>query len=312
MEEYWSIEKVENDLISVIIPCYNLAAYTRKCMDSVLRQTHKNLEVIVIDDGSSDETPEILREYAQKDERVVFISQQNKGAGKAINYAITRARGEYITFVDNDDWVEPEMYEKLYKALTDNQADMAVCNYNIVYSDHIESCYSRMREEAVDVYDDVYGYFSRYCACPQPNNYIWTRLYKAEIIQNSDVCFEYFPMGADTLFNFKLLPSLKRVAFIPDGLYNYVQRSSSSVYTAAKRFDIARVYADGFESLADYYCEKKYSDFCRVLSLHAYTRLRSIFFYSRLAGVSDEEIIQNILNAFKGRKIADYLTGVSK
>lgn len=303
---------MKNDLISVIIPCYNLAGYTRKCIDSILGQTYKNLEVIVIDDGSTDETPQILQQYADKDDRVIFISQQNAGAGEAINKAISIAHGEYMAFVDNDDWIEHDMYEKLYTALIENQADMSVCNFNLVYDDHTKFCYSKMKNIVVDVQKDPYGYFSRYCACPRPNNYTWTRLYKADIIRNSDVRFEYFPMGADTLFNFKLLPKIRLVAFITDGLYNYVQRTNSSVYTAAKKVDIAKVYADGFEALADYYIENEYIEFCEVLSIHAYTRLRSIFFYSRLAGLKDEEIIQNIMKAFKGRKIADYLTGVVK
>ena len=312
MAGFWSIGRMANELISVIIPCYNLAGYTRRCMDSVLGQTYNNLEVIVIDDGSTDETPDILQQYADTDSRVVFVRQQNAGAGEAINKAISMACGDYMAFVDNDDWIEPTMYEKLYEALITNEADMSVCNFNLVYEEHTDYCYSKMRNETADIREDPYGYFSRYCACPQPNNYTWTRLYKADIIRNSDVRFEYFPMGADTLFNFKLLPRIKKVAFISDGLYNYVQRANSSVYTAAKKVDIAKVYADGFEALADYYIENGYTDFCRVLSIHAYTRLRSIFFYSRLAGVSDEEIAENVMKAFKGRKIADYLTGAIK
>lgn len=303
---------MHNEMISVIVPCYNLAGYTRKCVDSILKQTYKNIELIVIDDGSTDETPEILQEYADKDKRVVFVRQKNQGAGVAINYAVSIANGNYITFVDNDDWIEESMYEKLHTALVENSADMAVCNYNLVYEDHTECCYSKMRNEVVDVYDDVYGYFSRYCACPKPNNYTWTRLYKAEIIRNSDVRFEYFPMGADTLFNFKLLPLIKRVAFVKDGLYNYVQRKSSSVYTSAKKYNIAQVYADGFEALADYYEEKGYVEFCGVLSIHAYTRLRSIYFYSRIAGLKDEEITRNVMETLKGRKIVDYLIGAIK
>ena len=137
-------------------------------------------------------------------------------------------------------------------------------------------------------------------------------MYKAEIIRNSDVRFEYFPMGADTLFNFKLLPLIKRVAFVKEGLYNYVQRKSSSVYTSAKKYNIAQVYADCFEALADYYEEKGYVEFYGVLSIHAYTRLRSIYFYSRIAGLKDEEITRNVMETLKGRKIVDYLTGAIK
>lgn len=303
---------MSNELISIIIPCYNLADYTRKCMDSILGQTYQDLEIIVIDDGSTDGTAEILEEYAGRDGRVVLIRQKNAGAGEAINAGIEAATGRYIAFVDNDDWVEQSMYERLYSALTAHDADMSVCNYNLVYEDHIEKCYSSMKEESVNVRDDVYGYFCRYCACTRPNNYTWTRLYKAQIIKDSDVRFEGFRLGADTLFNFKLLPRIKRVAFIKEGLYNYVQRSSSSVYTVAKKMNIAQVYADGFEALADYYISNGWSDFCSVLPIHAYTRLRSTFFYSRLAGLSDDEIIRNICEGYKGRKIADYLTGAKK
>ncbi|MCI8536577.1 MAG: glycosyltransferase [Hungatella sp.] len=300
---------MSNELISVVIPCYNLAGYTRKCMDSIIKQTYTNLEIIVIDDGSTDETPDILAEYAKKDKRVVLISQANAGAGEAVNRGIEFAHGEYLAFVDNDDWIAPDMYERLHSALTLNNANMSVCNFNLVYSDHTDFCYSHMREETVEIEKDIFGYFCSHCACPKPNNYTWTRLYKTKIIKESDVRFESFRLGADTLFNFKLLPYIKRATFIKDGLYYYVQRNDSSVYTAAKRGNIAEVYADGFESLAEYYISKGLDEFCQVLPIHAYTRLRSTFFYSRLAGMTDDAIKENIEKGFKGRKIMDYLTG---
>jgi glycosyltransferase involved in cell wall biosynthesis len=267
--------------------------------------------VIAIDDGSTDRTPDILEGYASADERIVIIRQTNTGAGKASNTGIELARGEYLAFVDNDDWLEPTMYEKLHAALTSNGADMAVCNYNVVYDDRADACYSNMRNEAVNVHDDVYGYFCRYCACPRPNNYCWSRLYKSKIVKESGIRFENFSLGSDTLLNFKLLPLMKRVAFIKDGLYNYAQRHDSSVYTSAIRSNLATVYSDGFDSLADYYSSNGFDEFCSVLPIHAFTRLRSVLFYSRLAGLSDDAIAASILTGFKGRKIADYLSGAA-
>lgn len=296
-------------LISVIVPCYNLAGYLEKCMDSILGQTYENLEVIAIDDGSIDETPQILAKYAKKDHRVIFLHQENAGAGKAVNKGIELAQGEFLAFVDNDDWIELDMYEKLHKALVVNNANMSVCNFNLVYDNNTDFCYSPMRNEVVDIENNVFGYFCSHCACPKPNNYMWTRLYKADIIKKSDVRLEEFRLGADTLFNFKLLPYIKRTAFIQDGLYNYVQRNNSSVYTAAKKENIAKVYADGFDALADYYTSKGLKEFYSVLQIHAFTRMRSVFFYSRLAGMSDEKIKTEIEMGFKNRKIADYLTG---
>lgn len=192
---------MQQELISVIIPCYNLAGYIKKCMDSILNQTYQNLEVIAIDDGSTDKTPEILAEYAAKDKRVVLKRQANTGAGSASNLGIEIAHGQFLAFVDNDDWIEPDMYEKLHQALITTHADMAVCNYNLVYDNRTVFCYSNMRSETVDIPSDSYGYFCRFCACPKPNNYVWTRLYKANIIKESGIRYEEFPLGADTLFN---------------------------------------------------------------------------------------------------------------
>ena len=300
-------------LISVIIPCYNSEKHIRKCIDSVLSQNYRSLEVIIIDDGSTDNTAAMLDAYAQSDRRVVLLHQPNAGAGAAINTAIGLVRGELMAFVDHDDWLEPSMYERLYAAMTEADADMAVSNFNLVYADRVEERYSNTnsRDESAKIYDDVYGYFARYCACPKPNNYTWSRLYKSDTIINSDVRFENLRLGADTLFNFKLLPLIKRVAFISDGLYNYVQHTESIVHKAAAMSDIAVVYADGFEALADYYAEKGFDEFLEVLPIHAFTRLRSVFFYSRLAGMREDAIAESVINGFKGRKIYDYLTGVS-
>ena len=303
------MSSTSNGLISVIVPCYNLDEYLAKCLDSILKQTYQNLEIIVVDDGSTDNTNEILSNYAAADSRIVHIKQSNTGAGEAINRGIEHAQGDFLAFVDNDDWIQPTMYEKLHNALETTSADMAVCNFNLVYIDHIDLAYSSIRDETVNVYDDVYGYFCRYCACPKPNNYIWSRLYKLKTVKESGGRFENLTLGADTLFNFKLLPLLNRVTFIKDGLYNYVQRSDSSVYTAAKNSNIAEVYSDGFEALADYYLKNKHNEFLCVLPIHAFSRLRSVFFYSRLAGLNDAAITESIQSAFTGRKISDYLTG---
>jgi len=295
-------------MISIIVPCYNLERYLKKCLDSILGQTYKNLEIIAIDDGSTDQTWNILERYAQADRRIVLVRQKNAGAGAAMNKGIELAQGEFLAFVDNDDWVEADMFEKLYGSIMASGADLAVCNYNLAYEDRREMCYSPMKNETVSVQDDFYSYFYHYCACEKPNNYIWTRLYRADIVRQSGVRLENFSLGADTLFNFKLLPQLEHVTFIKDGLYNYFQRGSSSVYTMAKRCNIAEVYADGFDALANYYERLGVQDLDRILSVHASTRLRSTIFYSRLAGLSDEDIRRSLGKGYQGRKIAHYLT----
>ena len=296
--------------ISVIIPAYNVGEYIDKCLHSVLSQTYADLEVIVVNDGSTDDTAGRMKKY-EKDNRLRLIEQQNAGVSAARNTGIAAATGAYIAFVDSDDYLELDMYERLYTALENEKADVAVCDYNLIYRDHTDFNYSDMRNETVDITDASF-YFYKYCACPKPNNYIWTRLYKTEIIKESGVLFEPFKLGDDTLFHFKLLPHIKRAAHISGALYHYLQRLNSNVYTVAKRWNLARVYADTFESLVGYYQSNGLDHFLEPMPIHAYTRLRSVFFYSRLAGISDGNIAANIAEGFNGRAIALYLRDISK
>ncbi|MDR2356392.1 MAG: glycosyltransferase [Clostridiales Family XIII bacterium] len=297
-----------DNLISVVIPCYNVENYIVKCLESVLSQSHGNLEVIVVNDGSTDGTADRIKPYLT-DKRVVYMNRPNAGVSAARNAGTDAARGDFLAFADSDDFLAPDMYERLYAAVREAGADTAVCDYNLVYEDRTVTAYSQIRDETTDVYDDVYGYFMKYCACARPNNYIWTRLYKTEIVKKSGVRFEPYRIGDDTLFNFKLLPHIRRVVFVAGGLYNYLQRSDSNVYTFANKGNPAEVYADTFQALADYYRENDCKEFLAVLPIHAFTRLRSVFFYSRLAGQSDDEILSNLASAFKERDIYRYLTG---
>lgn len=303
---------MKKGLISVIVPCYNLEGYLPKCMDSILKQTYTNLEIIAVDDGSTDGTPDILAQYAKKDRRVVFVRQENTGGIGALNAGLGLASGEFIAFVDNDDWVELNMYEKLHLALVDGDADVAICNFNMVHDERTDFCFSGIKDEVVDISADPYGYFLKYCACEKPNNYLWSRLYKAEIIKKAGIEIERFWLSSDVVFNHKLLPYYRRVAFVGDGLYNYVQRADSHIHNVAKTRDIVRTYADSFDSLLDYYENNGFEDFLRVMPIHALTRLRSAFFYSRLSGVSDEDIVEHVCKGFMGRRIFDYLTGAVK
>ena len=295
--------------ISVIIPCYNMEKYIVKCLDTIVGQSYENLEIIIVNDGSTDDTPKLIGKYLS-DKRVKYINQRNAGVSAARNTGIEAATGEWLTFVDCDDYLELDMYKKLYAAQENSNADVAVCNYNLIYDKYTEKQYSKPFDETVNIRDNVYGYFAQFCACPKPNNYIWDKLYKADIIKKSGVRFEQYKLGDDTLFNFKLLPHFNRVVFIPEGLYNYFQRGNSNVYTIANKTNLAQEYADTFQSLVDYYRQNHFDAFFEVLPMHAFTRLRSIFFYSRLAGQNDDEIITNIQTAFRNRDIYKYLTGI--
>lgn len=117
-------------MISIIVPVYKVEKYLSKCIESLINQTYKDIEIILVDDGSPDGCPQICDAYAQKDHRIVVIHQQNRGVSVARNVGLNVARGEFIGFVDPDDWVAPEMYEGLYEAIQHEKADFSICGYD--------------------------------------------------------------------------------------------------------------------------------------------------------------------------------------
>ena len=117
--------------VSVIIPVYNVEEYLRECLDSVVNQTLKEIEIICVDDGSTDSSLEILKEYAQKDNRITVIGTLNKNAGHARNIGISIARGKYLGFIDSDDYIEPTMYEELYAKSKKDDLSLVCCQYTV-------------------------------------------------------------------------------------------------------------------------------------------------------------------------------------
>lgn len=123
-------------MVSIIIPVYKVEKYLSKCIESIFKQTYFDLELILVDDGSPDKCPEICDTYASKDERVVVIHQKNAGVSAARNAGLEKAKGEYIGFVDPDDWIAPEMYKKMISELESSESDLAICGYEYYDEDY--------------------------------------------------------------------------------------------------------------------------------------------------------------------------------
>ena len=121
------------ELISIIVPVYNVEKYLKKCVDSIVNQTYKNLEIILVDDGATDNSGKICDELVELDNRIKVYHKKNGGLSDARNYGVERATGDYIGFVDSDDYIDAEMYEKLYEAIKKENVDVAECNLKIVY-----------------------------------------------------------------------------------------------------------------------------------------------------------------------------------
>ena len=219
-----------NEKITVIVPVYNVEHYLDKCLDSLINQTYKNLEIIVINDGSTDNSGEICQEYAQKDNRIVYIEKENGGQSEARNMGLDRMTGSYVTFVDSDDWVELDYVETLYKKITEYRADIAVGNYYSfnesegMYYFHIfgDSYYEK-------VYDNV-SIFENLYESQEMKSFalisVWGKLYKADLVKH--LRFDIGKLGEDGYLNQKIYLLAEKTIYLNKGLYAYRQREGSS------------------------------------------------------------------------------------
>lgn len=210
-------------LISVIIPVYKSQKYIGKCLDSIIGQTYKDLEIILVDDGSPDQSGEICDEYAKIDERIVVIHTLNFGAWHARNIGLKYAKGEYIAFIDSDDFVDDMYLEHLYKKMDVDKADIVCGGNKEIFKDGriIYNQYHNMNA-VTEVYDHYYSFLS------QKDFYtlmIWGKLIRREII--ADIKFKSYKFSEDTLFMLELLKKSPKVVFIKEAEYNYVRQDNS-------------------------------------------------------------------------------------
>jgi len=219
------------DLISVVIPVYNVEKYLDKCLNSVTKQTYKNLEIIIVDDETKDNSNEIIENYRKKDKRIKVIHQKNGGLSCARNSGIKKASGEYITFLDSDDYLEFDMYEHLLNCLKNNNADIAICNF----IEELEDEPKKVEKE--DKYELLM--FSKMDALHQLildkkiTNHAWNKLYKLELFNNVE-----YPNGRnmeDIATTYKLFEKCDKIVYSSKIGYHYIQRSSSIMGNLSKK-----------------------------------------------------------------------------
>ena len=236
--------------ISVIIPVYNTEKYLKDCLDSVLAQTLQELEIILINDGSTDSSLEIMEQYcAMYPERIQVYSKENGGQATARNMAIPLCRGEYIGFVDSDDYIEPEMYEKMYAKAKESDADYVECDYvNVKINEKGE------QERIADYGSRVREYTCKKDMFIDPMLAPWNKIYRRELLQNSKVIFPEGLIYEDTAFCLKAISLVEKFAFVPGKYVVHFFRGGSTmnVNKSRKVADIFSVLKD----VIDYYREQ--------------------------------------------------------
>ena len=214
---------MNDKLVSVIIPAYNIEDYIGRCLDSVLSQTYKNLEIIIVDDGSSDRTGEILDDYKKKDQRIRVIHKENGGVSSARNTGIEAAKGDYIGFIDGDDLAEPELFKTLMKLLNEENADIAHCGYQMVFPDRVDYYHNtklrknQTREEGVK--DLLMGEMI------EPA--LYNKLYKKELFEGIRLD-ETLRINEDLEVNYRLFNKSKKSVYYDVPLYSYMIRKNSA------------------------------------------------------------------------------------
>lgn len=252
---------------SIIVPCYKVEKYLPRCLDSLVNQTLHNIEIICINDGSPDNCIEILRDYEhQYPGIVVVIDKENEGVWRGRLDAIAIARGEYIGFVDSDDYVEPDFAEKLYQCAKDNDADISICGFNRIDVNTGKILNTEMTEarNAFDVEKEP-------ARLLELNGAPWNKFFRASIMKDLHDFKEPPRIFDDMMMHLLAYPSVKKVAFTPHALVNYIIRNDS-IMTTIDKSKIDSTYKAMLE-VKKIYCEEASKNLNEFLDAAAFLHL---------------------------------------
>lgn len=227
----------DNDLISIIIPVYNVENFLSKCLDSLIVQTYKNIEIILVDDGSTDSSYSICNEYLSKDKRIKIFHKKNEGVSIARNFGFEKIKGKFVLFIDSDDWIEQNMIEVLYNSIIKYNADIAICDYFLSYNTHEDKHNELVESEIIKDRKKFDYLFDR----KYYRGYLWNKLVKKDIICN----IKFNPnvkVCEDLLFWVQVFKSNISIVYLPKyKLYHYRQRENSAVHFNFSSKDLTKL-----------------------------------------------------------------------
>ena len=252
-----------NPTISVIIPVYKCEKHLSQCIESVLNQTFQDFELILVDDGSPDSSPRICDEYAQKDKRIQVIHKINGGVSSARNEGLKVAQGEYINFIDSDDYIDSEMLECLYKLAKEHLADIVVSGLimekwedNQIIGSNVYKIKKNRIYTAKQLLEDWGKEFPAICMCGP-----WCKLYKNTIIKKYNVVFDInLNCGEDTYFNLDILENIDKIYFSEGIFYHYRRDNADSLFSRFHKntYEIhSKVYGKMRALMMTFGCKKK-------------------------------------------------------
>ncbi len=290
--------------LSIIVPVYNVEKYLDKCLERILNSTYKDFELIVINDGTKDNSEQIITKYLEKEEykdKITYISKENSGLSDTRNLGMSKANGEYIAFVDSDDYIETNMYELMMNKALEKNYDIVVCDVRLVYENSdkekvVSSAYEKDLFNKGEIKQTMLTYYP----------VVWNKIYKKEILKG--IIFSKGVWYEDMEFNLKVYPRINSIGVVKEPLYNYLQRGNSITYTYNdKLYDIIT----NMDAVIKYYKEQGiYEEYKEELE-YLYLRYAFATFPKRLAKSKDKKKYKEGIK-FTIKKVNEYFPEYKK
>lgn len=266
--------------LSIIVPVYNVEKYLDKCLEKILNSTYKDFELIVINDGTKDNSEQIITKYLDNEkykDKITYISKENSGLSDTRNLGMSKAKGEYIAFVDSDDYIQTTMYETMMNKALEKNYDIVACDVKLVYEDSdkekiISSAYEKDLFNKDEIKQTMLTYYP----------VVWNKIYKKSLLEGIE--FSKGVWYEDMEFNLKVYPRINSIGVVKEPLYNYLQRGNSITYTYNdKLYDIIT----NMDTVIKYYkAQGIYEEYKEELE-YLYLRYAYATFPKRLAKCKD-------------------------
>lgn len=291
-----------SSVISVIVPIYDVEEYLDRCVESIVNQTYKDLEIILVDDGSPDNCPQICDSWAEKDNRIKVVHKENGGLSDARNAGMQYASGEVVSFIDSDDWIESNMFEKMIAQMERDNSDIVSCGVR-----WIEENGKLLRNVTVNQNEilDTHSAMSELINDGKLKQHVWNKIYKNKLIR--DIPFEKGKYHEDVFWSYQVIGKAERVSVVPDSYYYYVQRTNSIM---GEGFSEKRLDALDANYLRCEYMKKNFPD---LFDNALYVYIGSCHYQLQCAVRTNQpdSVIQNILDRLNYRKSGHPTRGIT-
>lgn len=291
-----------NVKVSIIVPIYNVENYLEKCLDSLTSQSLNDIEILAVNDGSTDGSLKILENYASKDSRIVVLNKENGGLSDARNYAFPYIHGEYVGFIDSDDYVDPKMYEVMYKSAIETSSDIVECNLHHTFDDYEDTEIGRHIHDKKEL-------------IMNGRSVVWNKIYKTSWLLETGVRFPKGLIYEDVNFYCKIVPFLNKIEYVEEPFVHYVQRGTSiNNFQTLKTMQIFDILDDIYK----FYEEKGFMDEYWEALEFLYTRILLCSSLSRMSRIKDpsdrkkaissnwNKLVSTFPNWRKGRYLKKY------